>query len=132
MNLPGDKTHRELKRLLANGPLTALPKRPSDQDLLVALAASQFETQRTYREAEVNEKLKAWLQAFCEPSGIDHVSVRRLLVDSRLLSRTSSGSMYRLSVERAGEVEAAGTADPARVLAEVRIERELRKRRRAG
>jgi hypothetical protein len=132
MNQPGDKTHRELKRLLANGPLTALPKRPSDQDLLVALAASQFETQRTYREDEVNEKLKTWLQAFCEPSGIDHVSVRRLLVDSRLMSRTNSGSMYRVNLERVGEIDAVRSAEPVHVLAEVRSERESRKRHRAS
>ena len=28
-----DKSHRALKRLLANGPLTAVPKRPDDQAL---------------------------------------------------------------------------------------------------
>ena len=83
-----EKAHRDLKRLLANGPLTAVPKRPSDQQLLVTLAAAQFEMQRTYREDEVNETLKAWLQTFCEPFGIDHVTLRRLLVDSRLMSST--------------------------------------------
>jgi hypothetical protein len=128
MNQTRDKAHRDLKRLLANGPLTAVPKRPSDQDLLVALAASQFETQRTYRENEVNEKLKAWLQTFCEPFGIDHVTLRRLLVDSRLMSRTASGSTYRVNLERAGEVEAVRTVEPVHVLAEIRSERESRKR----
>ena len=42
-----ETAHRALKRLLANGPLTAVPTRPSDQQILVALAVSQFETQRT-------------------------------------------------------------------------------------
>jgi hypothetical protein len=131
MNQPREKAHRDLKRLLANGPLTAVPKRPSDQGLLVAMAASQFETQRTYRESDVNEKLKAWLRTFCEPLGIDHVTLRRLLVDSRLMSRTSSGSMYRVNLERAGEIEAVRAVEPVHVLAEIRSERESRKRRRA-
>ena len=108
-----------------------MPKRPSDQDLLVALAASQFETQRTYRENEVNDKLKAWLQTFCEPFGIDHVTLRRLLVDSRLMSRTSSGSMYRVNLEKIGEIEAVRAIEPLHVLADIRSERESRKRRRA-
>jgi hypothetical protein len=131
MNELREKAHRDLKRLLANGPLTVLPRRPSDQDLLVALAASQFEALRTYRENEVNERLRDWLRTFCEPSGIDHVSVRRLLVDSRLMSRTSSGSMYRVNTERTGEIDALRTAEPAHVLAEIRSERESRKRQRA-
>jgi hypothetical protein len=131
MNQPLDKAHRDLKRLLANGPLTAVPRRPSDQKLLVALAAAQFEAQRTYRETEVNAKLTQWLATFCEPFSIDHVSLRRMLVDSRLISRTNSGSMYQVNPERAGESEAVRAIEPVHVLAEVRSGRESRKRQRA-
>jgi hypothetical protein len=132
MNQLREETHRVLKRLLANGPLTAVPKRPSDQQLLIALAAAQFEPQKIYRESEVNETLKAWIQTFCEPHGIDHVTLRRLLVDSRLLSRTTSGSTYRINREKSGETEAVTAIEPARVLAEIRSERESRKRQRAN
>ena len=128
---PRENAHRALKRLLANGPLTAVPKRPPDQELLIALAASQFEAKLTYRESEVNAKLKTWLGTFCEPFGIDHVTLRRLLVDSRLLTRTRSGSTYRLNLEKMGEVEAIRTIEPARVLAEIRSGRESRKRQHA-
>lgn len=117
-----------LKRLLANGPLTAVPKRPSDQELLIALAASQFEAQRIYREKEVNEGLKAWLETISVPFGIDHVTLRRLMVDSRFLTRTSSGSTYRLNPEKTGDVDIVRAIEPARVLAELRSARELRKR----
>ena len=131
MNQLSEKTGRALKRLLANGALTAVPKRPSDQQLLVTLAAAQFEPRRAYREAEVNETLKAWIQTFCEPYGIDHVTLRRLLVDSRLLSRTTSGSTYRINRDRLGETEALAAIEPAKVLAQIQIERESRKRQRA-
>ena len=97
---PRDETHRALKRMLSNGPLAAIPKRPSDQHLLVALAAAQFEPQRTYRESEVNETLLAWIETFCEPDGLDHVTLRRMLVDFRLLTRTKSGSTYHLDHEK--------------------------------
>lgn len=124
-----EQTRRALKRLLANGPLTAMPKRPPDQQLLVTLAAAQFDPGKTYREREVNEILGAWIRTFCEPYGIDHVTLRRLLVDSRLLSRTASGSTYRINREMLGDTESGGTIEPARVLAEIRDDRESRKRR---
>ncbi len=131
MNQLRQETHRALKRLLANGPLTAVPRRPSDQQFLITLAAAQFEPKRAYRESEVNEILKAWIHTFCEPHGIDHVTLRRLLVDARLLSRTTSGSTYRVNREKFGETEAVTAIEPAKVLAEIRNERESRKRQRA-
>jgi hypothetical protein len=112
--------------MLANGPLTAMPKRPSDQHLIATLAAARFDPGREYREREVNEILEDWLATFCEPYGIDHVTLRRLLVDSRLLSRTTSGGSYRVSTAKMADVE----ADPAAVLAAIRAERESRKRQR--
>ena len=127
-----DKTHRALKRMLANGPLTAVPRRPADQELLLALAASRFEAHRSYRENEVNELLTGWLESFCAPFGIDHVTLRRLLVDSRRLTRTRSGSTYRIDPKKIGEVEADETIEPARVLAEIQDQRERRKRQHAS
>jgi hypothetical protein len=132
MNQLRENPQLSLKRLLANGPLTAVPRRPSDQRLLVSLAAAQFDPDKAYREREVNETLKEWLKTFCEPHGIDHVTLRRMLVDSRLLSRTTSGSTYRINPEKCREVEALKGAEPAAVLAEIRDERESRKRKRAA
>ena len=58
---------RALKRLLANGRLTALPKRPADQELLVAMAASRIEAHRSFHEREVNERLRSWLETISAP-----------------------------------------------------------------
>jgi len=124
--------HRALKRLLANGRLTAVPKRPDDQEVLVALAASQLDPQRSWLESEVNERLVTWLDTISEPFGIDHVTLRRMLVDSGLLIRTTSGSTYRINAERLGRIEAVRGIDPAAVLAQVRAERDLRKRQHAA
>lgn len=127
-----EQAHRALKRMLANGPLTAVPKRPADQQLLASLAAAQFEPQKTYREAEVNDILAGWLETFCEPYGIDHVTLRRMVVDSRLLVRTTSGSTYRVSTARSRELEALKDLKPSEVLAEVLSDRESRRRRHAA
>lgn len=116
-----------LKRLLANGPLTGFPTRRADQDLLLRLAAARFDAQRTYTEAEVNEILRTWLATFCAPFGIDHVSLRRYLVDARLLARDSAGSSYRAAAR-----PSAAQGDPAQVLAEIQRERAARKRQHAA
>ena len=119
-----------LRRLLANGRLTAMPKRPADQDLVARLAAARFEPGHEYSEAEVNERLVAWLERLCEPFGVDHVTLRRLLVDSRLLVRTSTGSLYRLNEARSAELDGLATIDPVRILEGIAAERAERKSRR--
>ena len=131
MNDHREMAYRALKRLLANGRLTAVPKRPADQELFVVLAASQIDAHRGCLEREVNERLRIWLEAISEPYGIDHVTLRRMLVDSGLLTRTSSGSMYQINLAMLGEIEAVRGIEPAAVLAQVQSERDLRKRQRA-
>ena len=115
-----------LRRLLANGPLTSFPTRPEDEQLLLLLAARRFEPRREYREKDVNERLSEWLATFVAPYGFDHVTLRRRLVDTGLLLRDAAGSTY-WTLRRAPRIE----IDPAKVLAEVREEREARKRRHA-
>ena len=124
------KTHQVLKRLLANGPLAGLPTRPVDQALLMGLAASRFKAQKTYRESEVNEVLKSWLETFCVPFGIDHVTMRRLMVDSGILTRDKAGSAYRINAKKTADLDADGAIEPGQVLVEIRSERQTRKRQR--
>lgn len=119
-----------LKRLLANGPLTGWPRRPADQDLLVALTGARFEPGREYREDEVNEVLKEWLATFSAPYGIDHVSMRRALVDARWLVRDTAGAAYRRNAAK--PALAGAEVEPARLLAEIQAERDERKRRQQG
>jgi len=123
-------THQILKRLLANGPLTGLPMKRADEALLLRMAAARFEPGKPYREAEVNELLERWLATFCEPHGIDHVTLRRRLVDTRFLVRDTAGAEYRLAPGKGGELAADETLkeEPARVLDEIREEREARRR----
>ena len=115
-----------LKRMLANGPLTAYPSRQEDEQLLLLLAAQRFEPRREYREAEVNELLREWLANFVAPFGFDHVTLRRRLVDTGLLLRDAAGSAY-WTLRRVPGLD----MDPASVLEEIRRERAERKRQHA-
>lgn len=127
MTITATSALRDLKRLLANGRLTAMPKRPSDQELVAALAASRFDAQKSYTEVEVNEQLTAWLESISEEFGIDRVSLRRLLVDLRLLVRTSSGSTYRVNEANAADLDAVRDIDPAAIVSDIRADRSRRK-----
>ena len=128
MNQSRENTQKALKRMLANGPLTAVPKSPRDQALLLQLAASRFKPNKEYREREVNDELSRWLETFSAPFGIDHVTMRRLMVDARLLSRDKAGSIYRVNPEKLEKVD----VEPAKILAEIKVEREARKKGRAS
>ena len=122
--------HKALRRMLSNGPLTAVPKRREDEELLLRLTAARFEPGREYREPEVNDLLEAWLAPFVEPYGIDHVTMRRALVDARLLRRDTAGAIYRLDPARVQELraEAEAAGEPAEVMEKIRAERAARKR----
>jgi hypothetical protein len=128
--LAAGDAERALKRLLANGRLTSLPKRPADQQVLAVLAAAQLDSHRSCVESEVNAQLGAWLEVISEPFGIDHVTLRRMLVDSGFLKRTHSGSAYKVNADKLPDIEAVKNIDPAEVLAQVREERDARKRKR--
>jgi hypothetical protein len=51
---------------------------------------------RDYREREINERLVAWNREVAPAIEVDHVTLRRLLVDHGLLERNADGSRYRV------------------------------------
>jgi len=120
-------------RLVNGGPLEALPKKRSDQTVLLALASAGFASARVYREDEVNDRLRAWLASFASPQGLDHVTFRRQLVDERFLLRNATGAAYRINfVKLEREItESARSIDPGAVLVAVQTRRDERKRARA-
>ena len=127
-----EKVREALGRMLANGPLTHLPAKEADLEMLLALAGSRFAPAREYREREINEVLQEWLSTFCLPGGVDHVTLRRCLVDAGFLTRNKAGSSYTATMGRVGEVLADDVRDvePAGILEEIRRDRESRKRDR--
>jgi len=84
-----DAARRALMQFDAQGWLMRWPTRFSVQRLAMWLLWTRFEGRRVYTEREVNEILKA-ANAFG-----DHVTLRRELVNHRLLTRRSDCSEYR-------------------------------------
>ena len=68
----------------------------SDRDVLRATILSRFDVGAAYTEREVNIRLKGWLGGAGRMVATDHVTLRRLLVDTQVLERTSDCAEYRV------------------------------------
>ncbi|WP_327267366.1 DUF2087 domain-containing protein [Streptomyces sp. NBC_01218] len=85
-------TAPHLSDLFSRGRLKAVPRRPARRGpLLEHLAATLFDTGRSYTEGEVNDALLTVHD--------DSAALRRYLVESRLLTRTRDGRAYRRAAE---------------------------------
>jgi len=83
------------------GRLMRWPNKYSIQRLVLWVLWMQFDGRRVYTEHEVNNVLKAW------HTWGDHVTLRRELINDRLLTRRSDGSQYRkLPARPSAEVRA--------------------------
>ena len=71
------------------GRMSRWPVKYSVQRLAMWVLWMQFERGRVYSEREINAVLKAW------HTWGDHVTLRRELINDRLLTRKSDGSQYR-------------------------------------
>jgi hypothetical protein len=101
---------KALTQFDGQGRLMRWPHKHSVQRLAMWVLWMQFESRRIYTEREVNEVLKAW------HTWGDHVTLRRELINDRLLTRKSDGSQYRKQPARPGaEVRALLSAWRARV-----------------
>jgi len=79
------------------GRMIRWPHKHSVQRLALWVLWMQFESRRVYSEREVNAVLKAW------HTWGDHVTLRRELINDRLLTRKSDGSQYRKLPARAND-----------------------------
>jgi hypothetical protein len=122
---------KRLVNLCLRSGMTGFPKDELDQHILLKSAALTFEPAATYTEAEVNERLKAWIDQIADIPGIDHGTLRRALIDHAYLERDKIGSSYQLSPGGPRTVQfdpAVENIDPRRALDDARREIEERKR----
>ncbi|MEU6376617.1 DUF2087 domain-containing protein [Streptomyces sp. NPDC046909] len=86
----GSEEERTLQTFVREGRLVRLPAQWNRKKLVLQYIAEQtFEPGVEYPERTVNEKLRGW----CEDGDVDHVTLRRYLVDLHHLHR--SDGVYR-------------------------------------
>jgi hypothetical protein len=118
-----------LRRLLSGGVMTRLPRSRKDTEIILALAASFLDPRLTYSEPEINEQLNEWLAGFTDPTGMDHVTVRRFMVDLNFLSRDQPGSAYMANQATINLIiePSARSIQPGYILEDVQQQRKQRK-----
>lgn len=91
---PPDDTDAALRPFLRGERLIRLPAQQARRRaVLQHVAERSFTAGRRYDEPAVNERLRAW----CEGAEVDHVTIRRYLIDMRILSRADG--FYELSAD---------------------------------
>lgn len=110
------------------------PRKPRDQHILFKSLCLTLEPGRPYSETDLNLALETWLQTIGTAVEIDHVTLRRYLVDAGYIERDAAGSSYHLvsgDPDVAFEAAIAALDQPA-LLAEAEARREAAKRKYAG
>jgi hypothetical protein len=74
---------------------------PSDFALVLAAAGCAIEPGETLTERDVNERLKSFLAGAGAMLAVDHVELRRWLVDNAILMRDGFGRAYARGQPRA-------------------------------
>ena len=85
-----------LCRLGADGARRRFPRNPRDREILMQSVVMELDSERSYNEKEINARIAAWSREVAPSIEIDHVTLRRLLVDYQRLERTADGASYRV------------------------------------
>ncbi len=88
---------KRLVNLCLRSGLSGFPNDDLNQHVLLKSAVLSMDNSGTYTEQEVNEELKHWINHICRIKDIDHITLRRRLVDEGYLTRAKDGSRYQLS-----------------------------------
>lgn len=91
---PAPAEDPDIRAFVQNGRILRLPASWQRKvAVLRHVVDSAFAPGATYDERSVNDTLRAW----CDGGEVDHVSVRRYLVDLGLLDRDNATSTYRVA-----------------------------------
>src|SRR5512140_2419143 len=106
-----------------------LPKKPIDRHIVYVSAVIGLQANRKYTERELNEELQKWTLLFGHRYNLDHVTLRRYLIDEHYLQRDASGTTYELATaDRAYTFDQSlGGLDLAGLIAAAKQERELKR-----
>lgn len=125
-----EEVERLLRRLFNGGSIERVPKNRKDAEAFLALAASHVESRSVLTETELNEQLSDWLDGVANQNALDHVTLRRYLVDLGMLFRDAEGQNYQANQTVIGRYinPEARAIQPSVLSGEVELERAKRRR----
>ena len=107
-----------------------LPKKPLDRQIVLISALLGLDRQHQYSEGELNGELQKWVIQFGRRYSLDHVTLRRYLIDEKYLVRDSAGGVYELAARETLPYTFDVTLDHLdleTLIAEAKAARELKK-----
>lgn len=106
-----------------------LPKKPLDRHILLISSILKIQPGRQYSEKEINEELQIWIIHFGRSFGLDHVTLRRYLVDEKYIIRDPAGGTYELAANGLPYTfdQSIRELDLERLVSEAKQARELKK-----
>ena len=120
---------KRLEVLCLNKGSPCLPKKYNDQQILFKSIILTLKPEKSYTEIEINDAIKKWLAEIGREIDVDHVTLRRSLIDEEYLSRDNEGKIYKLINDRDNLFEPEiNMADPSLIIKEALILREQKKK----
>jgi hypothetical protein len=122
-----------LEAICARGSQSGLPGREADRLIVLKSVIMTMEPGRTYTAVELTDAMKRWIETIGRGLQTDHATLRRELVDCRLLARDADGKSYWISSPgpRDGDFAPEVSAlDPAAIIEQARARIEQKKRDR--
>ena len=107
-----------------------LPRKLRDKHILYKSIILTLKPDRDYPEKEINTALEKWLTDVGLAIEIDHVTLRRHLVDEGYLSRDQAGKAYRILTRQMADLfePATDQIDPVAIIEEALINKEQKRR----
>ena len=129
--ISAEEFERRLAVLCLRGGGAGLPRKRRDRHILWKSMILILGRDQEHPQRAINEALRRWLGDVGVTIEIDHVSLRRHLVDEGYLIRDTAGHAYRVGAPTAGDIRFAASVDrvdPIQVIRDARREAERRKR----
>src|SRR5262245_10387466 len=94
LTISSEEFSKRLAQLCHTARTIELPRRRRDRHILLKSLSLYFDRERSYSEIEVNNQIEKWLSEVGQSLEIDHVTLRRTLVDEAYLHRSDNGGDY--------------------------------------
>jgi len=120
-----------LAAICLGGAGSAFPRRLRDRHILYRTIIQPMDPSKKYTEEQVNDVLRQWRLDIGACLDIDHVTLRRYLIDELYLTREASGTAYVVNSAGRGFVEfeeSVVAIDPVTVIQSARDRASERKR----
>ena len=92
-----EQFEERMAELCLRSGMAGFPRKRRDQHILLKSVVLTLDRDKEYTEREIGDNMAFWLADICTSVDLDHVTLRRLLVDTGYLVRDANGSRYRVA-----------------------------------